>query len=327
MKLLSYSLFADDTPRLAIRVQSHVIDVEEASAWMRKNLDLRDFHDMPTTMRSALDSWETTVPLLQALAFHCEDTVRSGMTTEVSPFVHPEAKVIHHPPVTDPPTFRDFYGFEQHVRAALARRGLDIVPEWFELPVFYFSNPHSFLGHGEPLEKPPYTSELDFELEIACVIGRGGEDIAPEEAEDHIAGYTVLNDWSARDVQRKEMRVGLGPAKGKDFATSLGPCLVTLDELEARRAGNAYDLEMTARKNGTVLSRGNLKEIYHGFPDMIARASQGVRLLPGDIIGSGTVGTGCILELDPERTGGWLESGDIIELEVEGIGVLRTPIV
>jgi fumarylacetoacetate (FAA) hydrolase len=324
---LSYSIHSDDIPRLAILVQNRVIDVGEASAWIYRKRNHLDFRDLPITMRSALDSWVTTFPLLQDLASICEDPDGIGLTIEGSPFVRPEERINHHPPVIDPPTFRDFYGFEQHVRSARERRGLEMVPEWYEMPAFYFSNPHSFLGHNEPLEKPLYTSELDFELEVACVIGKGGIDIAPEDADDHIAGYTVLNDWSARDIQRKEMRVGLGPAKGKDFASSLGPCLVTLDELETRRAGNAYDLEMTARKNETVLSRGNLKEIYHGFPDMIAWASRGVRLLPGDIIGSGTVGTGCILELGPERTGGWLEPGDIIELEVEGIGLLRTPII
>jgi len=226
------------------------------------------------------------------------------------------------PPVDPVASFRDFYAFEEHVRSARARRGLEMIPEWYEQAVFYFSNPRSIVGHGAPVTAPPYGSWLDFELEVGCVIGRGGRDITAERAEQHIAGYAVLNDWSLRDVQRQEMKVGLGPAKGKDFATSLGPLLVTPDELEDRRAGKGYDLRMTARVNGQLISDGNWKTIHFGFAELIARASQGVELYPGDLLGSGTVGTGCILELGPERAGGWLKPGDVVELEVERLGAL-----
>ena len=225
------------------------------------------------------------------------------------------------------PSFRDFYAFEQHVRDARARRGLEMIPEWYDQPVFYFSNPSSIVGHEAPVEAPAHGEWLDFELEVAAVIGRSGRDIRVEDAEAYIAGYTVLNDWSLRDVQRHEMKVGLGPAKGKDFATSLGPRLVTPGELEDCRSGKGYDLAMTARINGREVSRGNWRDITFGFAEMIAHASQGVWLHPGDVIGSGTVGTGCILELGPESTGGWLKAGDTVELEIERLGVLRNPIV
>ncbi len=230
-------------------------------------------------------------------------------------------------PVEPLVSFRDFYAFEEHVKTARGRRGLEMVPEWYELAVFYFSNPRSVVGHGAQVTAPSGGSWLDFELEIGCVIGRQGRDIPAARAEEYIAGYAVLNDWSLRDVQRQEMKVGLGPAKGKDFATSLGPLLVTPDELSDRRAGKGYDLQMTARVNGKQISAGNWKTIHHGFAEMIARASEGVTVYPGDLLGSGTVGTGCILELGPEQTGGWLKPGDVVELEVERLGVLRNAIV
>jgi fumarylacetoacetate (FAA) hydrolase len=240
---------------------------------------------------------------------------------------HPLGQVRMGPPLCPVPSFRDFYAFENHVKAARQRRGLEMVPEWYELPVFYFSNPAAMLGPDQPLVAPAHGEQLDFELELGCFIGREGRDIPVELAEEHIAGYTVLNDWSLRDLQRQEMKVGLGPAKGKDFATSIGPLLVTPDELEPHRAGKGYDLEMVARVNGKQVSRGNWKEIHFSFAQMIARASQGVTLRPGDLLGSGTVGTGCILELGPEATGGWLGPGDVVELEVQELGLLRTEIV
>jgi fumarylacetoacetate (FAA) hydrolase len=211
------------------------------------------------------------------------------------------------PPVLHPPSVRDFYAFEQHVVAGHALRGRDVPREWYELPVFYFSNPAAIFGPEEEVPYPEGTEELDYELEVAIVIGAGGE----------IGGFTVMNDWSARDLQRAEMRVGLGPAKGKDFATSLGPIVVTPDELD----GSAG--EMLARVNGEERSRGNLRDLHHSWQAMLARAAQNTRLLPGDVIGSGTVGSGCILE---HGDGRWLQPGDVVELEVEGIGVLRNTV-
>lgn len=233
------------------------------------------------------------------------------------------------PPVY-PRSFRDFYAFEQHVMNARRKRGLEMVPEWYEAPVFYFSNTTSIVGPGTPIRKPSETNELDYELEVAVIIGREGGDIPVEEADDFIAGFTILNDWSARDVQRREMKVGLGPAKGKDFATSLGPTLVTPDALEDRILdrirGNRYDLAMTASVNGREYSRGNLRDMRWTFAELIAEASRNTVLKPGDLIGSGTVGTGCITEF-PEGTFPWLQPGDTVRLEVERLGALENRIV
>jgi 2-keto-4-pentenoate hydratase/2-oxohepta-3-ene-1,7-dioic acid hydratase in catechol pathway len=233
-------------------------------------------------------------------------------------------------PIPRPPTVRDFYAFEQHVRAGRQRWGYDIDPVWYDIPVFYFSNPYAIVATGDAVAVPPGCAALDFELEVAAIIGRAGADLSPAEAERYIAGYTVMNDWSARDVQRREMRLGLGPAKGKDFATTLGPYLVTPDELAPYRAERAYDLAMTAHVNGRECSRASLASIYWSFGEMIAWASQGTRVAPGDIIGSGTCGTGCIAELSlthGEAAYTWLAPGDQVELTVEHLGGVTNRII
>jgi fumarylacetoacetate (FAA) hydrolase len=229
-------------------------------------------------------------------------------------------------PIPRPPSFRDFYAFEGHVKTARANRGLEMVPEWYHFPVFYFSNAGAVKGHNEPVEKPSFTAWLDYELEVACVIGKEGRNIKREQALDYIEGFMVLNDWSARDIQREEVKVGLGPAKGKDFATSMGPYLVTKDELEDCRDGEHFNLKMEASVNSRVLSEGNVSSLYFSFAEMIERASQDCTLYPGEVIGSGTVATGCILELgtDVHR---WLEKGDVVELSIERLGTLRNEIV
>jgi fumarylacetoacetate (FAA) hydrolase len=207
-------------------------------------------------------------------------------------------------PIPWPPSVRDFYAFERHVQSARAQRGLEMAPEWYRIPVFYFSNPAAVYGPEDDIVFPSESSAWDYELEAAAVIGADGR----------IAGFTVLNDWSARDLQKMEMAVGLGPAKGKDFGTSLGPVLVTPDELGDLR------LEMIARVNGEERSRGNLGDMHWSWDDLVAHAGRNTRLLAGDVLGSGTVGTGCILE---HGDGRWLEPGDAVELEIERIGVLR----
>jgi len=217
------------------------------------------------------------------------------------------ADVDFRPPVLHPPSVRDFYAFEQHVKTARASRGLDVPDEWYEIPVFYFSSPAAIYGPGDEIPKPPDTNELDYELEVAAIIG----------AEGRIGGFTIMNDWSARDLQRAEMRVGLGPSKGKDFATSLGPVVVTPDELDGSSG------TMVARVNGEERSRGELGDMHHSWGSIVAHAARNTRLLPGDVLGSGTVGTGCILE---QGDGRWLQPGDVVELEVEGIGILRNTI-
>ncbi len=233
-------------------------------------------------------------------------------------------------PIPDPPTLRDFYAFEQHVKTGRAKRGLEMLPQWYEIPTFYFSNTSEIAGPDAVIPYPLRCQELDFELEIACVIGREGKNIVPEEASDYIAGYTILNDWSARDFQRKDMLLNLGPGKGKDFATSLGPCLVTPDELTSRRSGTGinerYTMTMLARINGQEVSRGNFRDIYYSFPQIIAHASSNARLRVGDVLGSGTVGTGCLLELGT-TVHRWLQPDDVVELEIEGIGILRNRII
>lgn len=230
-------------------------------------------------------------------------------------------------PISRPPSLRDFYAFESHVKAGNAIRGREIPRQWYEIPVFYFSNAGSILGPEDHVSAPRASQALDFELEVACVIGRAGRDIAPGDAENHILGYTIFNDWSARDLQRQEVAVGLGPAKAKDFASSLGPWLVTPDELADRYAGRpgVYNLSMVARVNGVERSRGNWADLHFSFGDMLARASADVMLQPGDVIGSGTVGTGCLLELTMGQ-GPWLQSGDTVELEIERLGVLRNTV-
>ena len=230
-------------------------------------------------------------------------------------------------PIPRPLLLRDFYAFEEHVKNARGRRGLTIPEEWYEFPAFYYSNPSTVVGPDDDVLYPSYSKALDFELEIACVIGKGGTNVPEKKARDFIAGYTIMNDWSARDVQEKEMKIGLGPAKAKDFATSLGPWLVTSDELQDKTAGSdKFDLDMTASVNGKLLSKGNAKNMHWSFPQMIARASEAVELHPGEVFGSGTVGTGSILELGP-KVHAYLQPGDNVELEIERLGVLRNRII
>ena len=269
----------------------------------------------PLPFSSMLDLIEAGAKGLERAA-----TARAGKRTAL-------ADVQLHSPILRPTTLRDAYAFENHVKAANANRGREVPEEWYKYPIFYFTNPGNIYGPDDEIPFPAYTNELDYELEIAAVIGKPGRDIRPEEAPRHIFGYTIFNDWSARDVQREEMKVGLGPAKGKDFASSLGPCLVTADEF----AGNAtdrpgvYDLQMLARINGVERSRGNFKDIHWSFGEILARVSQSVMLMPGDVIGSGTVGTGCLLELTKAK-GPWLQEGDEVELEISGIGVLKNTV-
>lgn len=223
---------------------------------------------------------------------------------------------------------RDFYAFEQHVKTCRAQRGLGMVPQWYEVPVFYFSNPAAVLGDGDPVFAPAGCNELDYELELAAVVGTAARDLpADDSALECLAGFTIMNDWSARDLQRVEMAVGLGPAKGKDFATTLGPRVVSFAEVRDFYRDGRLHLTMTARVNGREYSHGNAGSMYWTWPQILAHASRDADLRQGDVIGSGTVGTGCILELTPQAVGGWLQPGDVVELEVERIGVLRTPVV
>jgi 2-keto-4-pentenoate hydratase/2-oxohepta-3-ene-1,7-dioic acid hydratase in catechol pathway len=234
--------------------------------------------------------------------------------------------VVLRAPVPQPPSVRDFYAFEQHVRTARQRRGLEMDPDWYQLPVFYFSNPHCIVGPDDDVRIAPGSQEMDYELEVAAIVGMPGADLDAGTADRHIAGFCVMNDWSARDIQRREMKLSMGPVKGKDFATSLGPMLVTPDELQSKASGRAYDLTMTASVNGVEYSRASLADIYWSFGEMLAYASRGTRVAPGDVIGSGTCGTGCILELSLVHGSDqypWLQPGDVVDLSVERLGRLR----
>jgi 2-keto-4-pentenoate hydratase/2-oxohepta-3-ene-1,7-dioic acid hydratase in catechol pathway len=231
-------------------------------------------------------------------------------------------------PVPFPPSIRDFYAFEAHVATARRSRGLAMEPDWYDLPAFYFSNPAAVVGPGAGIAVPPGTSELDYELEVAAVIGVACHDVDPHRWLDVVAGFTVMNDWSARDLQRREMALGLGPAKGKDFATSLGPVLAT--PTEVLRGRDVPWGAMTATVDGEEWSRGELADLHHGWGTLIAHASRGTRLRPGDVIGSGTVGTGCILELGLVHGHDrypWLTPGREVTLTVDGIGSLTNRIV
>ncbi|MFR9806988.1 fumarylacetoacetate hydrolase family protein [Pseudonocardia sp. RS010] len=232
-------------------------------------------------------------------------------------------------PIATPPTFRDFYAFEQHVRAGRASRGLEMDPDWYELPVFYFSNPYAVTGCG-PVPMTPGTERFDFELEVAAVVGGRGRDLTAGEADVLVAGYCVLNDWSGRDVQHREMALSMGPVKGKDTATGLGPYFVTPDEIADFREGNGYRLEMTCSVNGVTYSKAVWSDVYWSFGEMISYASRGTEVRPGDVIGSGTCGTGCILELSrthDSATYPWLKPGDEVVASIEGLGSLVNTVV
>ncbi len=221
------------------------------------------------------------------------------------------------PPLPNPPSLRDFIAFEEHIAATSKKRGQAIPPEWYKAPVYYKGNHRTIIGPDEDLSWPLETTKLDYELELACVIGRKGRDISEWDAADYIAGYTIMNDFSARDIQFTEMACRLGPAKGKDFATAIGPCLVTTDEIPDLDA-----LKMVARVNGEVWSEGRFGTIHWTFPQMIVHVSRGETVYPGDLFGSGTVGGGCGLEMDR-----YLNPGDVVELEIQPIGILRNRIV
>ncbi|MCI0611589.1 fumarylacetoacetate hydrolase family protein [bacterium] len=243
-------------------------------------------------------------------------------------------------PVPHPTSCRDGYAFRQHVEAARRNRKVEMIKEFEQYPVFYFTNHNSITGPGEIYCMPDHFQKLDFELEAGIVIGKQGRNIQAKDADQYIAGYMIMNDWSARTLQMEEMLLNLGPAKGKDFATSIGPWLVTPDELEqfvippkTNHTGTNHNLKMVCRVNGVQVSEGNLGDMDWTFAEIIERASYGVDLLPGDVIGSGTVGTGCFLELNgtgllnnPSYQPQWLKEGDIVELEIANLGILQNTI-
>jgi fumarylacetoacetate (FAA) hydrolase len=257
-----------------------------------------------------------------------------GPTDDEDDAVLDEANLAFGPPVLRPPAFRDFYAFEQHVATMWQRRQSDIPEAWYRLPIFYFSNTSEIRGPGDPVWAPRGSVELDFELEVAAVVDTPAYDLPEERAGEAIGGYLVLNDWSARDLQRDESSVRLGPAKGKDFATTIGPWIVTPDELAPAlgEGAKAPDLLMTATVQAAdgasiEVSRGSWGTARYSFAEMLARASADVHVRPGEVLGSGTVGTGCLMEVKDSTLRRWLEPGDLVTLEIERLGTLQSPVV
>jgi fumarylacetoacetate (FAA) hydrolase len=328
MKLVSYALPNQADTKLGAIVGDNVIDLIEAEAWAVET-------DRLAALRLPHDAREPILALLNTTAgIDQARALLKLLDKEDIQHLHlnlPLNKIELRAPIGHPPSFRDFYAFEQHVKTARANRGAEMIPEWYDIAIFYFSNHNAIIGPYASVKRPKASKSLDFELEIAAVIGKGGIDIPARNADEHVAGYMVMNDWSARDLQMKEMKMNLGPAKGKDFATTLGPYLVTPDELLDRKidrgnTGSLYDLQMIGRINGQETSRGNWQDMHFTFAQMIERASADVLLYPGDVIGSGTVGTGCLLELTKGQ-GPWLQPGDVVELEIERLGVISNKVI
>ena len=321
MKFLTYKEHNNPTQIFGFKYKEELIDINKSALYFIDKYSDDRFLSIPKTLKEALVNWDRNFLLLKELE-------KKIPQEDISSFSIKKEDALILPPIPDPPSFRDFYAFEQHVRAARKLRGLEMNPDWYKIAIFYFSNPNCCYGHKEEIPYPKKTTELDFELEFAIIIGNGGSDIKSSDANKVIAGYTILNDWSSRNLQREEMPMSLGPAKGKDFASSFGPYMVTPDELE-----NDWDdhgklnLRMTCHVNGNLISDGNTNDLYHSFGDMIERASMNTKLVPGEYIGSGTVGTGCILELRPENTGGWIKKGDSVRLEIEKLGALENRII
>jgi fumarylacetoacetate (FAA) hydrolase len=321
MKLVSY--LKDDHDQLAVLVDGLLYDMELLHP------------DLPNTMGMFLNYWEDAVEVAKSGVRMIEEgRIAQGKGIPVE-----SVQLLS--PVPFPTSCRDGYAFRQHVAAARRNRKVDMIAEFDQYPIFYFTNHHSIKGPGEVACMPDHFEKLDFELEAAIVICKHGRNIKAEEADEYIGGLMIMNDLSARRLQMEEMLLNLGPAKGKDFATTVGPCLVTLDELEKfevpakeGHTGKNWNLKMVCRVNGQQVSLGNLGDMDWTFAEIIERASYGVDLYPGDIIGSGTVGTGCFLELngtgklnDPAYPEQWLQPNDVVELEIDGLGVLSNTIV
>ena len=317
MKLVSY--LKDGHDQLAILYENYVYDMD------------RLHPDLPGNLSLFLNYWDESYDAAQR-GFQ---SIREGHFPQVK--ATPVENVQLLSPVPAPTSCRDGYAFRQHVETARRNRGVPMIPEFDQYPIFYFTNHLSIQGPGDVLLMPDHFQKLDFELEAAIVICRAGRNIRAEHADQYIGGLMIMNDLSARTLQMEEMLLNLGPAKGKDFATSLGPWLVTLDELEdfeipplPGHTGKNWSLTMTCKVNGVELSRGNIGEMNWTFAEIIERASYGVTLYPGDVIGSGTVGTGCFLELngtaklnDPSHKEQWLQEGDEVELQIDGLGSLH----
>ncbi len=286
-------------------------------------------------MTALLHDWE----MLSPIARNAEADIKTGKATPVADATYSAVSILA--PVTHPTSCRDGYAFRQHVAAARRNRKVDMIAEFDEYPIFYFTNHNAIQGPGEIVCMPDHFQKLDFELEASIVIGKKGRNIKAADADEYIAGYMIMNDMSARTLQMEEMLLNLGPAKGKDFSTVIGPMLVTPDELEAYKipakpnhVGNNYNLNMSCYVNGVQVSSGNMGDMDWTFAEIIERCAYGVDILPGDVIGSGTVGTGCFLELngtgllnDSNYKVQWLQPNDVVTMEIDGLGLLSNTII
>ena len=321
MKLVSY--INDEHEQLGVLINGMVYDTEVLHP------------DLPGTMSMFLNYWEDAFPVAQA----GEMMLREGERTSNKGKPVKELQLLA--PVPYPTSCRDGYAFRQHVASARRNRKVDMIPEFDQYPIFYFTNHHSIMGPGEVKCMPDHFEKLDFELEAAIVLCKHGRNIKAEDADEYIGGLMIMNDLSARRLQMEEMLLNLGPAKGKDFATAIGPWLLTLDELaefevapKENHVGKNWNLKMICKVNGVQVSEGNLGDMDWTFAEIIERASYGVDLYPGDVIGSGTVGTGCFLELngtgklsDANYQEQWLQPGDVVEMEIDELGALSNTII
>ncbi len=321
MKLVTY--LKDDRDQLALLVNGLLYDTDTLHP------------DLPISMAMFLNYWDDVMPVAKA----AEQRIKEGLARSVMAVPYDGVDILA--PVPHPTSCRDGYAFRQHVAAARRNRKVDMIPEFDQYPIFYFTNHNSIQGPGDIVCMPDHFEKLDFELEAAIVINRAGRNIRAEEADAYIAGLMIMNDMSARRLQMEEMLLNLGPAKGKDFATATGPVLVTLDELEPfeipckeGHTGKSWNLAMKCMVNGIQVSQGNVGDMDWTFAEIIERCSYGVNLYAGDIIGSGTVGTGCFLELngtgklnDPNYKEQWLQDGDVVEMDIDGLGKLVNTIV
>lgn len=300
--------------RLGVVAGDGVIDLHFAAAHHLGSKRLAEAL-VPSSLLGLLDGGAASLDEARKAVAYLPTEMRTGRNDETLRYSLDEVRLLT--PLPDARSVRDFFSFEAHVKLGFEKRGEAMPQEWYEMPVYYQTGHHNLIGTGQDVLWPSFTERFDYELELAVVIGREGRNILASDARDYIAGYTIMNDFSARDIQRREMKVRMGPAKGKHWCTGVGPWMVTADEI-----GNPYSLEMVARVNGEEWSRGNSRDMHWTFEQMIEFVSQDDTLYPGDILGSGTVGTGCGLELNR-----WVKPGDGIELEIERIGVLRNRVV
>jgi fumarylacetoacetate (FAA) hydrolase len=321
MKLVSY--IKEEREQLAVLINEVLYDMDTLHP------------DLPNSMSMFLNYWEDVFPFAQA----GELMLKEGTRTSSKGVPINNIQLLA--PIPFPVSCRDAYAFRQHVEAARRNRKVLMIPEFDQYPVFYFTNHHGIQGPGDIKCMPDHFEKLDFELEAAIVICKSGRNIKAKEADEHIGGLMIMNDLSARRLQMEEMLLNLGPAKGKDFATVIGPWLVTFDELEEfvvpakeNHVGKNWNLKMKCSVNEVQVSEGNLSDMDWTFAEIIERASYGVDLYPGDVIGSGTVGTGCFLELngtgklnDPNYSEQWLQPNDVVEMEIDGLGKLSNTIV